>query len=326
MAIKRIAIALVMGLIFVLSGPLAVHAADYQTVESVKAYRHLLETDDMLVVFHYDIHYDTVPDQPLNKYYHFRLMDADGVTELAAASPYTYYNSGYDEGAGAFYLSSADAPLWGGAYILQISGNPEYHAAPVPQILYTLEGEDYSALDTPEGNQELLGDYIIQVAQSLQASWGVEMTVNADAGDILTSAAESYFKGAITGLQYMAPQIFAVQEGQVPTPSPLHSGTSQADTYRDRYDGTFIGDFLDDGLFGVPGNVVTGVGILAMCMILFFLSFKLFQTSIPGMVGAYLLVIMGFLMGFVATAIFAIVSLLAAIYIAYVLFFRNSSG
>lgn len=325
MLIKRIVAPLILALIM-LSVAIPVYAADYQKILSAGVYRNLLEADDMLVVFHYDLHYDTVPATPVNKYFHFQLLDAAGVNVLATATPYIYYNNGYDEGSGCFYFAAADAPGWGDPYIIRIKGNPEYHVAPIPAATHTLTDADYCAFVTREEIRGALGEYILGVAHSLQADWVVEMTINSDLGEILTSPAASYFQGTIEGIQYMSPQIFAVQESAPIIPTPLHPGTAQADAYASRFAGTFIGDFMASGLFGIPGNVVTGLGIAFLGLGAFVLSARMFQTTIPGMVAAYVLVLMGFTMGFMNAAIFGICTLLAAIYAGYIVFFRHAMG
>lgn len=319
---------ILLAVVMVISIAAPAFAVDYQNIISAAAFRHIFETDDMLLVFHADLHYDTVPDTPCNKYYHFRLMDTTGLVELASTVPYVYYNSGFDEMAGAFYFSAADAPLWEDAHIIKISGNPEYHAAPVPEVSYTLTLADYSQLPTQDENRTLLGNYVLEIAHSLQTDWGVEMTVNSEFGEVLTAVSDSYFRGTISGIESMAPQIFAVQTSN-PAPTTLHPGTAMADSYSTRYDGTIVGDALEhveDFFGGTPWNVITGLAVCAGCIVLFIISHRLFATNIPGMVASYVVILAAFLMGFMAVAIFGIVTLLAAMYIAYILFFRTSSG
>jgi len=325
MLIKRIVAPLILALIM-LSVAIPVYAADYQNILSAGVYRNLLEADDMLVVFHYDLHYDTTPSTPVNKYFHFQLLDTAGANVLATATPYVYFNQGFDEGAGCFYFSPDDAPDWGDPYIIKIRGNPEYHSGSIPEVTYTLADADYCAFVTREEIRDALGEYILGVAHSLQADWVVEMTTNSDLGEILTSPAASYFQGTIEGIQYMSPQIFAVQESAPIIPTPLHPGTDQADAYATRFDDTFIGDFMASGLFGIPGNVVTGMGIAIFGLVAFVISARMFGTTIPGMIAAYAIILMGFTMGFMNAAIFGIITLLAAIYTGYIVFFRNATG
>ncbi len=321
----RIAVILLITLTLILNAA-PVNAADYQYILSVKAFHNLLEIGDMLVVFHYDLHYDVLPATPANLYYHFRLMDTTGSSILAATSPYPYYSGGFEEGAGSFYFSAMDAPVWGNPYILKISGNPEYHTAPIPTVTYTLMPSDYSQLSTQEENQTLLGNYVLEICHSLQTDWALEMTLNSDLGEVLTTAAESYVRGTIPNIQYMSPQIFAVQSVLPDVPTDIHPGTAKADTYTTRYTGTFVGDILEGSIFGIPGNVITGFGLTIIALIIFIFSARFFQTTIPGLVASYALFLMGFLMGFVAPAIFGVTTLLAAIYTGYIVFFRNAAA
>ena len=302
------------------------YAADYQSILSCKAFHNLLETGDMLVVAHYDIHYDTLPTTSVDKYYHFKIYDTDGITTLAMASPYAYYNSGYDQGVVSWYFSAASAPTWGEPYTISISGNPEYHTAPIPAISYGLLSSDYSSYTTQADNRDALGDYILSIAHSLQSDWGYVMSSTTDVGEILSTTADSYFRSTIPCIAYMAPQIFAIQNSTVDWGTPLHPGTTQADTYASRYAGTWVGDILDNTFLGLQGNMWTGFLIVLLCLVIFVISYRMFGTTIPALIGSYILILMGFLMGFMAPVIFGIVTLAAAIYIGYIIYFRSSSG
>ncbi len=270
-ALIIILVALCVACLMTLVGAGPVMAADYEHILSAKVFRHLLETGDMLVVVHLDIHRDVIPAVPLNQFFLFRLMDATGTITLSSTIPYIYYNSGYDESAISFYFSADSAPAWGGAYVVRVSGNPEHHSSPVPEVLYTLTASDYSQFDTQVENREALGDHIIDIAHSLQLNWGVIMTENSDTGEVLTDTASSYFLGAIPNLRYMVPDIFPIISLLPDLGTPAHPSTTQADAYRQRYAGTIVGDALDElGSFfgGIPWNIITGIGTVILVLLL----------------------------------------------------------
>jgi len=296
--------------------------ADTREILSTRVFQNLAETGDMCIFMHYYLDHTVPPTEPVNTYYQFRLMDVGGTTQIGAATAYPYYNYGYGEGLVAWYFPAATAPVWGSSYILRMEGNPEYFASPVPVVTYTLTSSDYSAL-----GQAGLEDYIIDQCLEIELDWGVALVSASDIGLILTTEGEAYLRGTLPGIQYVAPGILAVQEG-VPTVTPRTWGTTQADTYATRWAGTWVGDALDGAsnfLGGIAWNTLTGLGILVLAVVVFALSAKWFQSSLPGFVGAVVLMLGGFTMGFVSASIFGVTVLLCAIYLGYMLVFKGSS-
>lgn len=323
-AIAQIVGAVILSLSLICLAALPSIAADVRQINSLSVFRHLLEEDDFLLVFHYTITHDTPPGYPVGRYYHFRLMDSTGEEELGSTSPYPYYDDGYGEGVGALYFSAEDAPGWEGSHIMRIEGNPELHD-PVPDPAnYPLALSNYSPALTQAENRELLGDYIIEITESLEIDWGVKLTTVLDTGTILNTTGEAYFAGTISGLIYMAPQLFAVQSS-VPSDETREWGSDTADAARTRYDDTWVGESLSalGNFLGVDWQVATSLFVLVGAIALFGLSAWKFQTSLPGFLGAAVLMIMGFLMGWVSAAVMGVATLLAAMYFGYILVFRH---
>jgi hypothetical protein len=61
-----------------------------------------------------------------------------------------------------------------------------------------------------------------------------------------------------------------------------------------------------------------------LAVALFAVSFWLFQTSLPGFLCAGLIMVMGFLMGFVSPSIMGVTALLSAMFAGYILVFRHA--
>lgn len=328
MKIKVIITLILMLLLSGLSGIPALAAdppnPDNMQVESAKVFRHLVETDDFLLVFHYNIHYDTgQPDTPANKLFIFRLLDTNGVDYLASIVPYAFYNAGYDQGCSAFYFSSTEAPTWEGAYILRISGNPEYFADP-PITNYSLVTSDYSQMLTKEENQVVLGISIIDIATNLETNWNTPLLTEGQLGTVLNSAGEAYFRGTITGLQLMAPQIFSVQ-----LTNPVYEETEwaeeQATTYMDRFKDTWVGETLTS--FGdqlhMDWRIITGIGTVMIIIALAVFSQLRYATTKPALLGGACVLVGGTVLGFISVAVMSITTLASAIFIGYNLFFRH---
>jgi hypothetical protein len=293
-------------------------------VESVKVCRHVVEEDDFVLVLHYNIHYDTgQPDDPANKLFTFRLLNTNGVDCLGAIVPYAYYNSGYDQGCAAFYFPEADAPDWGLGYVLRISGNPEYFSTP-PVTSRTLVNSDYSQMTTQEENQTLLGNYILDVARKLEINWNTPLLYTGDLGTVLNSTGEAYFRGAIAGLHAMTPQIFAIQ-----TTTPQYDETewteAQGAAYETRFEDTWVGKNLVyfGEQFHVKWNMITGIMVLAIIIALAVFCQMKYDSVKPAMIGGPLVMLGGTVMGWVAPAIMAIVTIFFALFLGYVWMFRT---
>jgi len=294
-------------------------------IESVKVCHYVVEEDDFLLVFHYNIHYDTgQPDDPANKLFTFRLLDTNGVDYLGSSIPYAYNNSGYDQGCSAFYFATADAPDWEQTYVLRISGNPEYFSSP-PVASYTLVTSDYSQMETKQENQTLLGNYILDVARDLEINWSTPLLYTGDLGTVLNSTGEAYFRGTVPSLQVMAPQIFAVQT-TTPQYTPTEWTETQGEAYETRFEDTWVGKNLKyaGDQFHVKWNVITGIMVLAVIVGLAIFCQAKYGSIKPTMIGGILVMLGGTVLGWVAPAIMALVTIFFALFLGYVWMFRTS--
>ena len=288
-----------------------------------------MEDGDFAFVFHYNIHYaeEDQPDDPANKLFTFRLLDTNGIDHLAAIVPYVYYNSGYDQGCAAFYFTADEIEekemSWESAYIVRISGNPEYFSSP-PLTSRTLVTSDYSQVETQEENQTLLGNYVLNVAAQLETNWDTQLLYPATLGTVLYSTGETYFRGAIPGIQAMAPQIFAIQ-----TSAPEYGETAweeaQGKAYEERFAGTWVGDSLEalGDLFHVKWNVMTSMIILGEIIGIAIWCQVKYGNVKPLSISSDILIISGTVLGWIAPAIMAISTVFLALFTGYVLMFRH---
>lgn len=298
-------------------------------LESAKAFCNVVEDGDFAFIFHYNIHYaeEDQPDYPANKLFTFRLLDTNGIDYLASIVPYIYYNSGYDQGCAAFYFTADEVEekemVWESAYIVRISGNPEYFSSP-PLTSRTLVTSDYSQVETQEENQTLLGNYVLDVAAQLEVNWAAQLLYPATLGVVLYSTGETYFRGAIPGLQAMAPQIFAIQTSAPEYKAPAWE-EAQGQAYEKRFEDTWVGEALAalGDLFHVKWNVMTTmmvlgeiIGIAVWCQVKY-------GNVKPLSISSDILVIGGTVLGWVAPAILAISTILLALFTGYVLMFRH---
>jgi hypothetical protein len=298
-------------------------------IESAKVFHHLVEDDDFLVVFHYNIHYATgQPSTPANKLFTFRLLDANAIDHLAAIVPYAYYNSGYDQGCAAFYFSKEKAAdlglVWESSYIVRISGNPEYFSSP-PVANRTLVISDYCQLETKKENQIALGNYIGEVARDLEVNWTVTLILAGGYGIVLNPTGEIYFSGAVPGLQVMTPQIFLIQ-----TTNPTYEETTwteeQGQKYVTRFEDTWIGKSLQSlgDMLHVQWNVITGIIVLLEIFgIAIFCQWR-YGNIKPASVAGICLILGGTILGWWSPAIMAIITIfVGGLFLGYVWIFRH---
>lgn len=300
--------------------------ADPDSVQfiSVHANRHLYETGDYMLMIHYAINYGALPDDPVDETFIFRLMDTDGSTELGANIAYPFADDGYGQGIVTLYWPAAEAPAWDGLYIVRASGNPSAFANP-PVYNYTMVPSDYCSETDQEGQQENMATWLLDVAMALEVAWDASLLDLTDTGVVLSTTGESYFRYAVPGLQVLAPELFYVQVSQ-PDWGEQSWGTNQSANYTSRYEGTWVGDAIDDAasLFSIEPVMISGTFILGACVAFIILSAKRFQTTLPGFIAGIALTTCGGLMGWISPAMLGVIGMMFALYIGYFLLFQRA--
>lgn len=181
------------------------------TVERIRIYRNLLETGDFCMVFEANIPYTTLPDTPVTQTFIWRLIDTDGVTLLGSTVGYAYNDDGYGYNVYSMYFDAADAPTWGQAYGLKLTGNPAVFDDP-PIYNFTVSASDYTALTGSEENQAALATEVLYLAGDLNVRWGLDtdyrLTLETETGTVLSIYGEDVMRGCIYGVQALAPAAF----------------------------------------------------------------------------------------------------------------------
>jgi hypothetical protein len=177
-------------------------------IVSVDIYRHVLETDDQLVVMNYNVPYATPPAETIDETFIARYMN--GATEIANDTAYAYYNGGYGFGIVTMYVSATDAPAWGGAYTMKFMGNPglTWGGSGTPPVVSSIT-LSWHATTTATATSSLLGANILSWATTLSNYWSVALTTSTAGGERLSSYGETYFTNSIDNLRTICPQIFA---------------------------------------------------------------------------------------------------------------------
>ncbi len=293
--------------------------------------RNLVATGDVLITGLYNIPYTTLPTTvdtswTADKAFIFRLIDTDNITELGTVTPFVYFVSGYRQGVFSFYFPASanmtSVTNWGKAYTIRISENPALFGSPVSWDS-AIPSSAYTTFITQADNQADLADKVVSFSQTLQGLYSGYTLISSSGGrTVLTSTSgEMYYRGAIYGLQAMAPTLYLVQASPIDYTSTIWA-TTQFDTYAARFNGTWVGtaETATATQFGVPVQLVTSIPILLLCLGFIILSSLLVKKLEPGWVISCLLVMMGGLLGWVPMAIMAIIYQGMAIYLAWIYF------
>ncbi len=292
-------------------------------IESFNVYRNLLETGDWLLVIYANIPYSTLPDTPIHQTFIWRLIDIDGVTELGDTVGYAYNDDGYGYNVYSMYWSAAEVTangmVWNTAYTARLSGNPAVFDTP-PTYNYTIAIGDYSTLTVTADVQAELGARILTIAADLDNKWGVPVTpsliTEAEAGTVLSLYGEAFFRGAIFGIQALAPTIFSViiRNLDVVDRTWTDNYTSNLTTM---WAGTWIETSQEAGkaLFGTDYDLLSIIMLLSMSVGLIVGNIMLTGDHWNGMTDAAILMVIGARLAMYDFAFLLLIAALCWIYI-----------
>ena len=315
--------------LFLMQQPVAVYAIEppsSMSIVSVQVVRNTVFDGDMAIVFHYNIiPFDDYPDEPASDTIIFRLYDPDATTLLASTIPYVFFTNGYGNGVASFYFETA--PEWGLQYKLNIVGSPAFFDPLPDPYNYTISSSAYSSSENQTVNQELMASYIISVSRQLELAYPtVTLHGSTDTGIVLSASGEYYFRGAVPGIQSIAPSLFLTQF-YVPDPQYMDTSLAQTETYAERLTGTDImnGFTAIGDEIGIPGDAVAGGGVFICAVGLIVLTSRKGWGVAPGIIAASVLLgLASVVLGGGAMVLRIVLALIAGILIMFLLFFKRS--
>lgn len=276
----RIVVLILLAVMYLLAFTLPVYAqaADPDstpTIERLNVYRNLLESGDFFIVWLANIPYSvaTQPDAPVTETFIWRLIDTDGITELGYTTGYAYNDDGYGYNVYCMYFSFSTAPAWKPAveYTLRLSGNPAQFVTP-PEYIFTVSTADYTALTGTTDNQEALATTILWLGDELDQQWALtaanSLLLEIEAGTVLSIDGESYFRGAIYGLQGLAPTVFRVILRDINVADRTWSG-NYSTIVGNQWAGTWVGNATTAGagVFSQTYDLFAIVGLIIICLV-----------------------------------------------------------
>lgn len=241
-------------------------------VESIYCYRNVLETGDFFAIFYENTPYASEPDIGYSEAFIWRFMDTDGETELAQSLGYNYHDSGYGYNVICFYFDAEEAPDWEQIYFLTLSGTPSAFESP-PTYTYSIESGDYSSLTVSDEVKTEIAAQVLRLATDLDNKWGLSasnsLLLETETGTVLSIYGEAFFRGAIYGIQAIAPASFRLIINTVITDERTWTTTYVTELEAQNAE-SYIGPAIEAGerLLDVDYNLMGIIGIFLMCALI----------------------------------------------------------
>ncbi len=233
-----------------------------------KAYRNLLETADFLLIFEVNIPYAVPPTDPVTETFIWELIDSDGVTVLGSTVGWPYEDDGYNFQCFSMYFDAAAGIVWDPAisYTLTMRGNPIAFVTP-PVYNYTISSGDFSTFTVTREVQDALALDVLLVAADLDLQWGLitSLITDDETGQTLSTFGQAYFRGAIFGIQALAPALFPLAVAEIDL-----ADRTWTDSYIATLEGQYTGTWVDTAkaagatLFGTPSDMLSLIMMFAL--------------------------------------------------------------
>ena len=291
------------------------------SLSDIHVNRNLVQSGDMLIYFSYNIAYSSIPTTvPASNSFIFRLYD--GTTEIGRNVPYAYNDAGYGYGISAIYFNASNAPAWNGTYTLSLEGNPIQFTSPMSYSI-ALSTANYTTLTSVADNQEDVRSNIVTMIQELEVQWNHTLLTQSSSVTYLATAGAGYLVYAIPNIKNIAPKLFSASILYPDFTTRNYTTNNLSAQYRERYNGTFIGNFTSGlgSLFGTGASFAGGVLVLILCVACIIFTAVKMGSALPGFIGAILCQLMCYLMGWLAPGFMGIIGFFFVIYIGYWWFF-----
>lgn len=256
---------------------LAIDKPDTMMINHVWVYRNCLETGDQLYMVDFTVDYTANPSQDISETIICRLKN--GATELAATTPFPYFDDGYERGVVAFYFNPDEAPAWAGAYTVQLFGNPLLSWAPEVPELSTSTFDLWQDNDIPVTLQ-VLSSRVLWLAEEISKDWDTTYSLieYASTGNFLSTEGQEYYGNVIPSFAQVAP--YSLADRTIPL-----------DAERREYSQDYAGDLETD----ITGSVFDlsdlgtafGMNRGSITALLYYAVVILFMVMIVRQIGDY---------------------------------------
>jgi hypothetical protein len=260
-----------------------VHAIDLPdstpVVEQIDVYRNCIETGDYLAIIYENTPYTSTPTVNYGDAFIWRFYDTDGTTVLGQATGYAYNEGGYGYNVISFYFAADDAPTWGQEYTITLTGVPQHFDSP-PQYTYNIVSSDYSSFTVQSDVQDAIASRVIEIAIDLTGNWNVaaaySLTAAGETGTVLSIYGQSFFRGAIYGLQAIAPKAFELEIGTIDA-DPRTWTTTYVTELAEQYEGNYIEDAEAAGedFLNVSYNLMGMLVVATLAVVIIFGNWRI---------------------------------------------------
>lgn len=291
------------------------------TVESIAVYRNLLETGDFLVRIYANIPYAVTPDLPVTKTFIWRLIDTDGVTVLGSTVGTNYNDDGYGYNVYSLYFSAAEVAslgiVWETVYTLRLSGNPFAFVTP-PNYNFTINVSDYNILTATADVKSALAADIISVATDLDTKWGLanSLLLETETGTVLSIYGETFFRGAIYGVQALAPTAFRFVLKDIEIVSRNWT-SNYTDSLDNQWAGTWVQTAKEGSiaLLGTGYDLMSIILLLVLCAGIIIANASLVNDSWNGLLDAAFILVVAAKLGVYGLGFLGLLSAISVLYI-----------
>jgi hypothetical protein len=291
------------------------------TFVQVDVYRNLLETGDRLYLAYINIPYGTLPDTDVTETFILRLIDTDGTTVLGSTTGYDFNDDGYGYNVWSLYFPAADALTWEALYTLRLSGNPVVFDTP-PIYNFSITAGDYTLMTTQAENQQALATRILALADDLDDRWDLAVTSSllweAEIGTVLSMYGESFFRGAIYGVQALAPLAFAYALYDIEIDDRTWSD-NYTSVLEDQWAGTWVAEAKtgSTNFFGTEFDLLTLLLLVATCVGIFLANQAVSKGGEiwPALTDVGFVLVVGSRLGMYNLGYLALIAALAVIYL-----------
>ena len=287
--------------------------------------RNLIVNGDMVVYGEINIPYANPLTVTADKTFVLRIMNSSKTTEYGYSLLYPYFTSGYNKNIFAFYFDAAHASSWASELTLRISENPSYFSNPINTDI-DVPATNYTSLTNATDNQTEMAQKLIPIIEDIQNVTNTALLSVSGSYDVLDGVGEIYMRGAIPGIELMAPNIFLVQNLDLNYSNNTWT-TANFDAYEARFNNTWVGNDMTatGNQFGMPATMImTFFVTLPLCLGAIVASSMKLRHTDPGLMVCALFMLMTVQMGWLPKAVFASIFQACGIYVAYLWFYARS--
>jgi hypothetical protein len=286
---------------------------------TLKIYHNLLEPLDYFIIWEANIPYTVAPTTPITETFVWQFIHTDGITTLGSTSGYVYQNGGYGYNVYSMYWPAATAPTWGTIYSLRLTGSPALFVTP-PVYNFTLNASDYTTLTSQADNQASLAAKILTIAGDLTTRWGLATDYNlvaqTDTGDALSRYGEEVMRGAIYGVQSLAPTAFSSVVTNITVTS-----RNWTTNYQTNLENQWAGSWVDTArnasitFFGTGYDLLGIFWLILACVGLLIGNLMLTNDYWNGLIDIVFLMVIAARMGVYSLGVLGLIAAIAIIYI-----------